>query len=360
MERIAPEERLLNLIIALTHTRTRMTREQIRAMVNGYDAGTRGENPQADAAFDRMFERDKEELRRMGVPLQTITDSAHGNDIGYRIDASAASMGTVDLDAAELAVLTLAVDYWRGAALGADARQAVTKVSSGVAHEPPIELPFGARPTAARDALGVLAEGIAERRPVRFEYASATAAPRVRLVQPWRLVLRGPHAYLVGFDAERVASRTFRIGRILGAVKLVGEPGSFDIPDDVPLGALAPDAPRHTALVAVRPETAHALRRRAVSTKSEGDWDVLEVPYTYLDTVVNDVLALGGAARAIDPGELAEAVLDAATAALLVPGAPQAEQSAPAESPTELPAAEGPSEADRNEAPDSSEEADHG
>ena len=313
--RVAPEERLLNLIIALTHTRVRMTRQQIRASVNGYDGGTQGEDEQADAAFERMFERDKEELRRMGVPIQTVTDSAHGDDIGYRIDASAAEMGTVDLDRAELAVLSLAVDYWRGAALGADARQAVTKVSSGVPHEPPVDLPFGVRTTAARDALGSLAEAIHDRRAVTFEYASSTAAPGVRKVQPWGLILRGPHAYLVAFDTAREAARTFRINRILGAVRLVGAPDAYAIPDDVPLGMLAPGAATHTAVVAVRPETAYALRRRAVETQPDGDWDLLTVPYTYVDSLAHEIVELGGAARAVEPSTLVGAVLASARAA---------------------------------------------
>lgn len=316
--RIAPEERLLNLIIALSHTRARMTREQIRAVVNGYDGKIKGEDPQADAAFERMFERDKDDLRRMGVPLQTVTDSAHGDDIGYRIDSSAATMAAVDLDQAELAVLSLAVDYWRGAALGADAQQAVTKIASGVAHAPPIELPFGARTTSARDALGAIAEGIHERRALTFMYASSTAAPRQRTVEPWRLILRGANAYLVGFDRERGESRTFRISRILSAVRLVGEPGSIEIPAEVPLGSFETAPLVGTAVVAVRPETAHNLRRHASAVRCEGEWDVLDVPYAYLDAVVTDVLALGGAAKAVAPPELVEAVLAYARAAQAV------------------------------------------
>ncbi|MCR6713349.1 MAG: hypothetical protein NVV57_11960 [Demequina sp.] len=142
MDRIAPEERLLNLFIALSSTRARLTKQDIRSTVYGYDARMQGEDAKADTAFERMFERDKEDLRRLGVPLQTVVDAAHGADIGYRIDPSAATMEPIDLTAAELAVLSLAVDYWRDAALGTDAKQAVTKVASRVQHEPVPELPL--------------------------------------------------------------------------------------------------------------------------------------------------------------------------------------------------------------------------
>src|SRR5690606_28953887 len=78
MAQIDPAERLLNLIIALTHARTRMTRAQIRESVAGYEPLPAGlsekEAARRDAAFERMFERDKDDLRRMGIPLQTVVD----------------------------------------------------------------------------------------------------------------------------------------------------------------------------------------------------------------------------------------------------------------------------------------------
>ena len=135
-ERVAPEERLLNLFIALTSTRARMDKQQIRTTVHGYDGRQGGEDAKADAAFERMFERDKDDLRQLGVPLQTVTDPANGGDIGYQIDASAATMEPIELTPAELAVVSLAADYWRDAALGADARQAVTKVVADQPYDP--------------------------------------------------------------------------------------------------------------------------------------------------------------------------------------------------------------------------------
>src|SRR3712207_7294903 len=62
-------ERLVNLVIALLGTRQFLTAARIRATVPGYepDDGTE----RADEAFKRMFERDKAELREIGVPLET-------------------------------------------------------------------------------------------------------------------------------------------------------------------------------------------------------------------------------------------------------------------------------------------------
>ena len=320
MDRVAPEERLLNLFIALGNTRTRMTKQQIRSSVYGYDAGQQGGDVKADAAFERMFERDKEDLRRLGVPLQTVTDSANGGDIGYRIDTSQATMEAINVTAAELAVLSLAVDYWRDAALGTDAQQAVTKVASRVQHEAIPELPFGAHSTGARSALGVLAEALHDRRTVKFDYASSSSPPARRTVDPWRLVIVGGTDYLVGRDHGHDAARTFRVSRILGAVKAVGEPGAFEKPAKVPLGSLAPREPVGTATIALRPEAGHALRRAGSLVGTDGEWDVVEIPYRHLDSLRADVLALAGAARAISPERLVDDVARFAKAASEVPG----------------------------------------
>lgn len=315
-ERVAPEERLLNLFIALTSTRARMDKQQIRSTVHGYDGRKGGEDAKADAAFERMFERDKEDLRRLGVPLQTVTDPANGGDIGYRIDASAATMEPIELTPAELAVVSLAADYWRDAALGADARQAVTKVASGVQHEAIPELPFGARATGSRAALGVIAEAVHERRAVTFDYASSTSPPATRTVDPWRIVMHYGTEYFVGRDHRADAPRTFRLSRILGAVRPVGEQGAFEVPAEVPLGFLTDGEIAGTATVALRPESGHGLRLAGTLVGTDGEWDLVEVPYRHLDSVRSDILALAGAARAVDPPELVRAVRDFARAGM--------------------------------------------
>jgi len=307
-ERVAPEERLLNLLIALTSTRVRMDKQQIRASVYGYDQRTPGEDAKADAAFERMFERDKEDLRRLGVPLQTVVDAAHGGDIGYRIDASAATMEPIDVTPAELAVLSLAADYWHDAALGPDARQAVIKVASRVPHQAIPELPFGARATGSRAAVGVVAEALHERRAVAFDYASSSSPPSSRIVDPWRIVMSGGTEYLIGRDHRADAARTFRLSRILGAVTLVGQAGAFERPHDVPLGSFAQGELAGTAVVALRPEAGHALRITGTAAGTDGEWDLIEVPYRHLDAVRADILALSGAARAVSPPELVDAV----------------------------------------------------
>jgi proteasome accessory factor B len=323
MAGIDPAERLLNLIIALTHARTRMTRAQIRASVAGYEPAPAGLSPEdaarREAAFERMFERDKDDLRRMGIPLQTVVDAAHGDEIGYRIDPSNAAMGAIDLTPAELAVVALAAEFWSDATVGADARQALTKVASGSAPRIPVDLPFAARSAASSDAIVVLAEAIQRRHAVTFEYASASAsAVSRRTLEPWHIAMRGGAQYVTGFDRDRAEARTFRLSRILGVVKATGADEAYSIPDPLPPGDHRGERPVKTARIALRPESGHVLRERGILAGHHDGWDLVDVEYRYADAVRDQVLALGGAARVVSPAEIAQEVIDHARSALEV------------------------------------------
>ncbi len=90
-----PAARLLNLVIALVNTNASMTKQQIRTSVAGY-----GDAPSPDA-FERMFERDKDTLRDLGIPIVTVDAGGHADEVGYRIDQDAYALPAVDLTPAE-------------------------------------------------------------------------------------------------------------------------------------------------------------------------------------------------------------------------------------------------------------------
>ncbi len=314
-----PAERLLNLIIALTHARVRMTRAQIRSSVAGYAPPTPGrtvdEARREDAAFERMFERDKDELRRIGIPLKTVVDPTHGDEIGYKIDASDAAMPEIEFTPAEVAALALAREYWQGATLGPDANQGFTKVASTATAAPRSPLGLGARATSLSDATAVIAEARARRQAVEFAYTSESSGHAQRTVEPWQLLMRGSAEYLVGFDRDKQAARTFRLRRIHGDVRAVGPEGSYEIPNPIPSSGSSPP-PVKTARLGVRPEAGHVLRERGRFDGTEGDWDVLEIEYSYDDQVRDAVLALGGRARVLEPSDISDGVATYAQAAL--------------------------------------------
>ncbi len=316
---VDPAERLLNLIIALTHARVRMTRAQIRSSVAGYAPPTPGRSDEEarreDAAFERMFERDKDELRRIGIPLKTVVDPTHGDEIGYKIDASDAKMPDIEFNSAEMAALALASEYWRGATLGPDANQGLTKVASTAGAAPRTPLGLGARATSLSDATAVIAEARARRQAVEFEYTSESTGHATRTVEPWLVLIRGGADYLVGFDRDKQAARTFRLRRVHGDVRAIGPDNSYEIPDPIPPAGSSP-APVKVGRIGLRPEAGHALREQGTVVGSDGDWDVLDVEYRYADQLRDAVLGLGGRARIVEPADIADRVIEFAQAAL--------------------------------------------
>jgi proteasome accessory factor B len=331
-EQIHPAERLLNLVIALVHTPGRMTKEQIRRTVAGYgDAAS-------DDSFERMFERDKDTLRDLGIPVTTVTAAGHGDDIGYRIDQEAYALPPLELTPAELGALSLAAEFWQDRSVRADTSRALTKLRAVGAGAGATDLAAGLVPRvrAGGDAFRPLLDAVAERRRVRFTYrAASTGEVRERLVEPWRLVARRGGWFLVGRDVDRGASRSFRLSRIEGRVRVVDGPGAFDAPapDELAAALRSWDAGQErTAVLALRPERAEALRARGTPAALPADADealravvadrdLVRVPYRATWELAEEVAGYGEAVLVAEPADLRAAVLDLLRVAAALDGA---------------------------------------
>ena len=196
-------ERLLNLVICLLYTRQPLSKAKIRDAVPQY--GTTA----SDEAFDRMFERDKDELREMGIPLVTEPgDVLFDDEPGYRIDRREYALPEISFAADELAVLGLASRAWAQASLAGPAAQALRKLEAAgrgarrlVADRDRAQGPDrGARLRGVKNA--VLA-----RTPVAFTYRTAGSGEvATRHVQPWGIASWHGRWYLTGFDTDREAT----------------------------------------------------------------------------------------------------------------------------------------------------------
>jgi proteasome accessory factor B len=306
-------ERLLNLVIALVNTTGKMTKEQIRDSVAGYDRTS------STDAFERMFERDKETLRELGVPVLTVTGAAHGDEQGYRVDGDAYALPPMELSPAQLGVLALAAEFWSDQSLRVEAGRALTKLRVVGDRPAGLEAVLGLAPRVhpAGPALGPLLDAAAVRQAVRFTYrAASTGEVKARTVEPWRLLASRGGWYLVGLDRDRGAPRVFRLSRIVGQVVTVGEVGAFVVPPDADPRAMlgsAQEAEARTAWLAVQPERAEALRARARADEApprapEG-WDVVAVPYTRASDLADEIAAYTDAVLVLGPASLRDSVL---------------------------------------------------
>lgn len=314
----AKTERLLNLVIALLHTRLPMSKARIRGAVPQYQASS-------DEAFDRMFERDKDELRDLGIPLRTEPVShIFEDDLGYRIDRREYALPEIALEPDELAVLGLASRAWSQAALAGPAAQALRKLEAGSTGRDDTSVAgvesLLRTPDPAFD--GVRA-AVQSRTPVTFSYRKpGSQTVEQRRVQPWRLSSWRGRWYLTAFDLDRDAERLFRLSRVQGQATPIGSPGEFTVPEDhdpyrairanaVEQGDGAADAHPHRAVIRVRGGTGHVLRRHAASAEElEGGWTLLEVPYGRQGWVLDHLTSAGADALVEGPPELVTAVRD--------------------------------------------------
>ncbi|WP_181311016.1 helix-turn-helix transcriptional regulator [Nocardioides campestrisoli] len=260
-------ERLLNLLIMLLVQRRYVPKSRIREILYP---------DQGEEAFERMFDRDKEELRSLGVPVETGTLDAYFEDeVGYRIRPDQLALPEISLDADEAAVVGLAGKVWQHATL-ADAtaealrKLAAAKVPVDVAALDIVEPHIGAdEPT-----FDVFWAATQERREVVFDYRRPGAPEaRTRHLQPWGVVRYSGRWYAVGFDTDRGEERVFRLSRIQGPARLVGEPGSYEIPEGTDIRAVAtrlvPAPATEPVAVLVRAGTGHGLRRMADAVEAD-------------------------------------------------------------------------------------------
>ena len=180
-------ERLVNLVICLLSTRQFLTAERIRDAVPGLrGAPTAAEA--TDEAFKRMFERDKAELRDLGIPLETGRNSHFDTEDGYRIKRGDYELPPIEFDAAEAAAVGLAGRLWQSATLGEPARAALIKLRAAGTDGPgrrrrPARCPHL---DASDPSLPALLDAARTARVVRFDYiksgAGAAQTPHARTV----------------------------------------------------------------------------------------------------------------------------------------------------------------------------------
>jgi proteasome accessory factor B len=308
-------ERLVNLVICLLSTRRFLTAAQIAATVPGYEHDP--DDPKDHEAFQRKFERDKAELRELGVPLETGAASAFDTEPGYRIAPREYALPDISLAPDEAAAVGIAARLWQHAGLAAAASSGLAKLrAAGIDVDPQATL--GVEPVVPVDpAFAPLTAAARDRRAVVFDYRTPEGdEPATRHLQPWGVVLWQGRWYVVGHDRDRAATRCFRLSRIVGTVRPTGRPGAFTPPGDVDLlshvARWSEPVPRTgQAVVLVRPGRAAGLRRWARQTVPGPDGDRLTLPYADTERFAGTLVGYGAEVTVLEPPELRDAVIQA-------------------------------------------------
>lgn len=295
-------ERLLNLTAALLTATRPLTAAEIAERVPGYPDAERSRS-----AFRRSFERDKQALRDMGVPL--VLSEIEGTDPpveGYRIPPEHYQLRDPGLDADELAALHLATMAVRMEGVrGSGAMWKLGGSPRDVSGPPIAHL-------AATPALGRLFDAVARRSPVSFAYRGEE-----RRLDPHRLSYARGHWYLEGWDHHREAERQFRLDRIEGDVE-IDEAHAFEQPPSSPLPRPRPwemgEEPPVFALVRIDADQAGWAVDQLGSDRVRAHLDdgsvEIELPVNNRDAFRSFVLGFLDHAEVLAPPELREDVVE--------------------------------------------------
>ena len=309
----------MNLVIALLSSRGYLTADKIRSSVAGY-----GDSP-SDEAFSRMFERDKNELRDLGIPLETGKVSSLDPVEGYRINRDAYALPAVELTPEEAAAVAVATQLWESPELTTTTQGALLKLrAAGVDVDPdaPVTIASAGGPAGVRGSegtLGALLSAIDEGRAVQFPHRPSPTDPyTVRTVEPWGVVTDKGRWYLVGHDRDRDATRVFRLSRIGDPVTPIGPPGAVTRPDGVDVRAIVVEAVAETpsgvrAQVWVADGRATALRRAGKPLEPRElagrAGEVIELEVGSTDRLTRAIASYGADAVVLEPESLRDDVV---------------------------------------------------
>jgi proteasome accessory factor B len=305
-------ERLINLTATLLDADRFLTRDEVVERVPGY-----GGTPES---VRRAFERDKETLRELGVPVETgmVDPTNEDSPEGYRIPRRAYELPDPGLDPDELAAIHLAARTVR--LPGAESTEALWKLGGKPATGDPLAATAMPVPTRAElpgaEHLVDLFQAWGERRTVSFTYRS-----QPRTVDPWRLSFRNGHWYLFGRDRAADDERNFRLDRIESAVEIGTKANAFDRPPhaeadagESPPWLLGGDADPVVATMRVDADqagwTTSFLGPESVVDRNPDGSVVVDVAVTNRDAFRSFVLGYLDHAELLAPAELRDELIE--------------------------------------------------
>jgi len=296
-------ERLINLTIALLATKRFITKSEILKTVEGYEGSSESK--------DRMFERDKDDLRSLGIEIEVGSfDPLFNDEAGYRIKQERYQLDLGDVTPLQISLLSLAAQAWQGASLDDAAQRALVKLSSlGIAVDEanlPHSIPF-----LSDEGLDIpkITRAISEHQILEFTYRNYDLSLESRRVVPIGLSTRSGYWYLTGVDQSIEEVRTFRFDRVVGTFSVKKGPKNFETPKNFDFENLFERVKNAEAVIDVRRGKGTSLRALATSTRSVGEWDQLQIPIMDMKTLSALILWHGDDVYVHSPMELREIII---------------------------------------------------
>ncbi|CAB4333273.1 MAG: WYL domain-containing protein [Actinobacteria bacterium] len=301
-------ERLVNLTIALLATKRFLTKSEIFQSIEGYEG--------SEDSVERMFERDKDDLRSLGIDIEVGgLDPLFNDEAGYRIKPENYSLDLGPVTGEDIALLSLAAQAWKGQALNDVAHSVLLKLQSmGIDSDIDSVPHLAPRMARASDELATVLEAITTRNRIAFTYLSPDLAHESREISPYALASRAGHWYFGGLDSAKNSLRTFRLDRVVGEIQNIGKPDNFEIPPNFDLFASMNESSQtHVAVLDIRKDKAFALRKMSTNSSDKGEWDRITLNYSDASSFLDSILWHLDDVVVIEPPDLQKQVIASLT-----------------------------------------------
>ncbi len=293
-------ERLINLTMALLASRRFLSKNEIYSIVSGY-SGTA-------ETKERMFERDKNDLRDLGLEIEVGTDDPLFDDEpGYRIDAHRYSFDLGEIDRLDLALLSLAATHWKNSLLSKSAQSAIRKLES-ISPASDTELLVLPLYTAEvpEGHFEILWKAITNRKRVTFTYKSIRDS--VRAIEPYGLTLNNGFWYLVGMDLSVNEVRHFKLIRMGEDLAIEDSKKGFELPSrdrmkELLLVGSDLEQSVHAQLLLANGR-AYEIRSLAQVEESFEEWEVAQITLDSQSELFELLARAGTSAKLIGPSSL--------------------------------------------------------
>ena len=301
----AKTERLVNLTMALLGSKRYMTKSEIFRRVAGYSG--------SNETKERMFERDKDDLRNLGIEIEVAShDPLFEDEVGYRIRPEVFQLRE-KFDAEELGLISLALNLVKESDFDSS-NSSISRRLNSLAITPTMPEEFRIKDqNIGESGLAELISALAERRTIEFDYRKDDSArSETRKVNPLGLSAWRGSWYLVGEDLNRDDVRVFKISRIVSSISLLGSKNAYGIPSDFNIKdyliMLRPG--EYSATLKIRKAAGIHLRNLATEIRNlDEDWDLIEVHFQDADEALREVMWLGADVIVIEPHDLRTSVI---------------------------------------------------
>ena len=295
-------ERLINLTLGLLATKRYLTKNEIFRTIAGYSGSVE--------SMERMFERDKDELRSAGIVIEVGgLDPLFEDEQGYLIRSGAIQIQPSDFTKQELMLMVISANYWINSNLDQSAKNALVKIASLDATA--VSQIEGGNKVIAPDMtdhstlqIQILIQAISERYLIKFSYRGSQ-----RQVAPIKLENSQGFWYLTGLEGDLL--KKFKIIRFESSVELLGKSGAFDEPQvsSAMKATEITEVQEFKLISKIRIGKCNNLRKIGEVKSLNFEWDECEVSSSDSEALIREVLWNGDDIEVIEPKDIRESVL---------------------------------------------------